>query len=246
MSLKLLFFLFLTHTFAQKEINNWVFTDAFGYEYSIKNNTLFKEKEGEKYEYKNLNLGSISAIDAKNSFQSVVVYKDFHTVILLDNFLNEIKKIDFLNDFQGFMIEYVATAAGNKLWVKEKNTNFFYLLDLKTNLLLPLNRPLEDTIIGIYSDFNYLYFTTKDFKVNRISIFGNIENVLQLDKPISEFRVTTDKIIYHYENQIFENHWNEKKEKLIYTSTYKIENIGISLNKLFIFANNKKAEIDLK
>ena len=246
MPIQFLLFLFLTTAFAQKEMKTWIFTDAFGYEYSIENNTLFKEKEGEKYEYKNLNLGSISTIDAKNSFQTIVFYKDFHTVMVLDNFLNEIKKIDFLNNFQGFMIEYVATAAGNNLWVKEKNTNSFYLLDLKSNQLLPLNRPLQDIVIGISSDFNYLYFTTKDFKVNQISIFGNIKNVLQLDKPIFDFRVTTDKIIYLFENQIFENHWNEKKEKLIYTSSYKIEKFCISLDKLFIFANNKKAEIDFK
>ena len=42
-----------------------------------------------------MQLGEISSIDAFNALKTTVFYRDFNTVIILDNRLSEIMKIDF-------------------------------------------------------------------------------------------------------------------------------------------------------
>ena len=63
--------------------------------YSLKNNILTKNSDGITYQYNNLSLGKITNVDFQNPLQIVIFYKNFNTVVLLDNQLNEIKKIDF-------------------------------------------------------------------------------------------------------------------------------------------------------
>ncbi len=63
--------------------------------YTITNNILTKTNQTSTYQYNNLGLGKITKVEIQNPLQIVVFYKNFNTVVLLDNQLNEIKKIDF-------------------------------------------------------------------------------------------------------------------------------------------------------
>src|SRR5690606_23871748 len=64
--------------------------DALGYDYFSKNNVLYKQKNSEKWEYKNLSLGKITLVDLINPLKILVFYQDFNSVVLLDNQLSEI------------------------------------------------------------------------------------------------------------------------------------------------------------
>jgi hypothetical protein len=63
--------------------------------YSIRNNILVKNSPSTTYQYNNLGLGKISRVDFQNPLQILIFYKNFNSVVFLDNQLNEIKKIDF-------------------------------------------------------------------------------------------------------------------------------------------------------
>ena len=73
--------------------------------YSLNNNILTKNSDGITYQYNNLSLGKITNVDFQNPLQIVIFYKNFNTVVLLDNQLNEIKKIDFNLKVQGIFIK---------------------------------------------------------------------------------------------------------------------------------------------
>jgi hypothetical protein len=242
-----LLFLFLCSTiWSQTNPENWVCKDAIGYDYYIVNNTLYKKNEREQLEYKNLSLGKLSGLDVKNPFQVVVIYKDFHSIILLDNFLNEIKKIDFFNSFNGLMIDYIATAASNKLWIKEKNNNLFYLFDLKTFRLQALNTPILEKIDYIDSDFNWIYYIDAKNKLFQMNVFGNIQLLFELDKKVNGFKINKNNLFYVVDSILFQINLETKKEIKIYESKNKIENYYINDNKIIIFANDNFVEIALK
>jgi hypothetical protein len=231
---------------AQEKWDQWVYRDVFANEYFVHNNTLSKESTDlERWEYKNLNFGSIYSLDAKNPFQILIVYKDVHTVVVLDNFLNEIKKIDFLNDYNAFLIDFVGTAAGNKLWIKEKNINAFYLFDLNTKQFTSLNRPFEQVLKNIVTDFNFLYFINDKNQLFRLNIFGNVTQLHLFEKQVNQFFVIDQKIVYSIENELFVYNFKTNKEELLLKAKNKIENFCINLNKIIIFANDKIEEIEL-
>ena len=69
--------------------------DQFGFYYTIKNNVLSKTKDIQSLEYKNISLGKITKVDLQNPLKIVLFYENFNTVVMLDNQLNEIQKINF-------------------------------------------------------------------------------------------------------------------------------------------------------
>jgi len=76
------------------EADEYIGSDALDYDYFIKNNTLFKLKNSEKYQYKNVSLGKISKVDIQNSLRILIFYENFNMIIALDNQLNEIEKVN--------------------------------------------------------------------------------------------------------------------------------------------------------
>lgn len=243
---KIFLLLFCSIIYCKPNPENWVCRDAIGYDYYLENNTLYKINEKELLEYKNLSFGKISGIDIKNPFQILVIYNDFHTIVLLDNFLNEIRKIDFFNSFNGLMIEYIATSAGNKLWIKEKNNNLFYLFDVKKLHLQILNTPIIDKIIKIDSDFNWIYFLDNQNKLFQMNVFGNTQLLSELYKKIDDFKVYKNNLFYKIDFKIFQMNLNSKKENLIFESENKIENFCIIDNEIIVLSNGKFNKINLR
>ena len=61
----------------------------------IKDNTLYKLQNQKTSNYDNLQLGIISSANAFNTLKINIFYKDFNSVIILDNRLSEMFKMDF-------------------------------------------------------------------------------------------------------------------------------------------------------
>ena len=74
------------------DATTFIGVDSFQNVYTLKGNAFYKNNQEN---YQNLNLGEIFSIDIRNPFKIVLFYKNFNTVILLDNRLNEIEKIQF-------------------------------------------------------------------------------------------------------------------------------------------------------
>ena len=121
-------FLIVEITFSQNAIytenidKTLLLTDTFlGFDnqqnqYSIKDNVLSKNSKLINYQYKNVSLGKITRVDFQNPLQIVVFYNDFNTAILLDNQLNETKKIDFNLLSEAVNIDAIALSSQNQLW----------------------------------------------------------------------------------------------------------------------------------
>ena len=121
-------FLIVGITFSQNAIytenidKTLLLTDTFlGFDnqqnqYSIKDNVLSKNSKLINYQYKNVSLGKITRVDFQNPLQIVVFYNDFNTAILLDNQLNETKKIDFNLLSEAVNIDAIALSSQNQLW----------------------------------------------------------------------------------------------------------------------------------
>ncbi|MFN7045692.1 MAG: hypothetical protein ACK4M1_10900 [Flavobacterium sp.] len=173
--------------------------------YSIKNNNLIKNSESTTYQYNNLGLGKITRVDFQNPLQIVVFYKNFNTVVLLDNQLNEIKKIDFNLKSTPITLEAVALSSQNQIWIYDSISSKIGLYNVNTDTFKWISTVLENPILYHESDYIHFYWTDINLNLYRISIYGTIEKLgnlpkfdtIQLTKNGNSIYKTDDKLYYY-------------------------------------------------
>ena len=171
--------------------------------YSIKNNILIKNSESTTYQYNNLGLGKITRVDFQNPLQIVVFYKNFNTVVLLDNQLNEIKKIDFNLKSTPVSLEAIALSSQNQIWIYDGISSKIGLYNVNTDTFKWISTMLENSILYYESDYTHFYWTDVNLNLYRISIYGTIEKLGILPKFDSIQLTKNGNSIYQLENQLF-------------------------------------------
>ncbi len=149
-------------------------TDAFGWVYEITDNEFSKRQGTAIVKYKNVALGEIARVDLQNPLQIVLFYRRFNTVVLLDNQLNEIRRINFSEIPQPLIAEAAGLASQNRLWVYDITTQEIGLYDLAQNSFKPLTPPFADAIHHYRNDYNYFYWIDATGKCFALNLFGKV------------------------------------------------------------------------
>ena len=150
--------------------------------YFIKENVLIKKSPTKHFQYNNLSLGKITNVDFQNPLEIVIFYKNFNTVVLLDNQLNEIKKIDFNLKSIPINLEAVALSSQNQIWIYDSISSKIGLYNVNTDTFKWISTMLENPISYYESDYTHFYWTDINLNLYRISIYGTIEKLGILPK----------------------------------------------------------------
>ncbi|WP_297869572.1 hypothetical protein [uncultured Flavobacterium sp.] len=207
--------------------------------YSIKNNTLSKKNSSKTYQYNNINLGKITKVDFQNPLQIVVFYKNFNTIILLDNQLNEIKKIEFNLKPTPITLDAVSLSSQNQVWIYDSISSKIGLYNVNTDALKWISTMLENPIINYESDYTHFYWTDKNLNLYRISIYGAIEKLgIQ---PLSEKAqlINNTCSLYQLNNQLFYYSAIDQKKYKITIDEKIISNFFFKDGILSIFTQNE-------
>ncbi|MBC3847441.1 hypothetical protein H8K90_13680 [Winogradskyella echinorum] len=138
--------------------------DTFGtLYYTTKNNTFHKKTKDTIITYSNFQLGEITSANTFNSLKINLFYSDFNTVIILDNRLAEIFKIDFNTISPYKNISFVSTGFDNTLWVFNQDLQQLELYDYKTNKTRLKTVPVQSNILDLKSDYNNCYMLTEKY-----------------------------------------------------------------------------------
>jgi hypothetical protein len=160
--------------------------DGFNSYYYIKDNVLYKKYETTIIQYQNLAFGKIKKVDLLNPLKIVIFYSDFNTVVVLDNQLNEIQKIEFSRLETPIIASSTGISGQNKLWFFNTLNQQIGLYDLTTNQHQYIGAPIRDSFTYYQTDFNYFEFVDKNNLWNTYTIFGRffqngpVENAVQL------------------------------------------------------------------
>ncbi len=157
--------------------DQYIGQDALGYQYFLKNSTLFKLKNGESYQYKNIYLGKISKVDIQNSLKIVVFYESFNTVVILDSLLNEIQKIDFLINKQNIISSAVGISSRNNLWVFNSANQQVGLYDYLNKEYKTISIPITGTIKYYQTNVNNFFWIDENNDAYTCNVFGKIMNL---------------------------------------------------------------------
>ena len=160
--------------------NSLVSIDEFGTQYFFNANTFLARGTFGNLEYSNIQLGNITTANAFNPLKINLFYDDFNTIILLDNRLAEIQKIDFnlITPFRD--ISHVSSANDNDIWIFNVNTQQLELFNYKTNKTKYKTLPIEGQVLNITSNYNYCWLLTSNY-IYTYSYFGTLISKIKND-----------------------------------------------------------------
>lgn len=218
--------------------------DNFGTLFYIKNTVFNRKTTQEKTTYSNIQLGSISSANAFNPLKINLFYKDFNTVIILDNRLGEIFKVDF-NSIQPYKnITHVSTGFDNTLWLYNQDTQQLELFDYKTNVTRTKTLPVESNVIQIISNYNYCWLLTKTH-LYKYNYFGSL--VLKIENNgFSEMAENNGNIILKKDNKLYFLKKNTKNTTPIETPNLLIKQFFVTGETLYIYADETLHQFQLK
>ncbi|MBN4070142.1 hypothetical protein JYT76_00490 [Olleya sp. AH-315-F22] len=212
--LKHILLLFPFLTFAQQSIEvsfvkktkinveTLVGLDNFETVYYINNNELFKTKADKILStYSNIQLGYLTSVNTFNPLKINLFYRDFNTVIILDNRLSEMYKIDF-NTIQPFKdITHISVGNDNSIWLFNQTTQQLENYDYKNNTTRIRALPIQSNIIDLKSNYNFCWLLTKDYLYS-YSYVGSLLSKIP-NNGFTKFVQTNGNLILQKENQLF-------------------------------------------
>ncbi len=190
--------------------------DNLGNEYYLVDNKLLKKN---KLLFSDSSMGFIDKADAYSPIKIKVWFQDYNTLIILDNFLNEITRINFNNISKFTQIRDISSANNNSVWVfdeiemKIKKFDFFKRIFIEN-----IETKIDGIFINFQSNYNYLWVLTDEFfyKINyNGSIIYKSENRNGYNK-ISLFKndviIASNNQLVHFKNdeELFINIKHEK------------------------------------
>ncbi|MBT8273521.1 MAG: hypothetical protein KJO77_06930 [Bacteroidia bacterium] len=137
--------------------------DNFNTTYHVLNNTLFKTNSKESINYSNVQMGGITSANAFNPLKIPVFYQNFNTVIILDNRLAEITRIDFnaRNPFR--VVTHISSGNDNTFWLFNQNTQQIELFDYLANKSRVRSLPIKGEVFDLDSNYNFCWLLTEEF-----------------------------------------------------------------------------------
>ncbi|WP_298394390.1 hypothetical protein [Flavobacterium sp.] len=177
--------------------------DGFNNCIYLKNNVLFKKIDQSIIQYQNLGLGKITKVDITNPLKIIIFYEEFNSVIVLDNQLNEIQKIEFSRLEQPVLASAIGISGQNKLWVFNSLSQQIGLYDLTTGIYENKSNPLNQPIAFYQTDFNYFHWIDKDKIWYTATIFGRIITNGNVEVSSDLLLLPQNKILFSKDNKLF-------------------------------------------
>lgn len=171
--------------------------DTFGtLYYSDKKNSFYKKNADTTISYANFQLGKITSANTFNPLKINLFYQDFNSVVILDNRLAEIIKIDFnlLQDYKN--VSFVSSGFDNTLWLFNQDQQQLELYDYLNKKTRFKAVPIQSEIIELKSDYNYCFMLTNAY-LYVYNYFGSlirkIENTGFTDMAFSKAHIILKK-----------------------------------------------------
>lgn len=162
------------------DIGSLIAVDNFGTTYYVVNNVLYKDNATTSITYNNLQLGELYSVNTFNPLKINLFYKDFNTLIVLDNRLAEIYKVNF-NAIQPYKnVAHVTTGFDNTVWIFNTDLQYLQLYDYQNNAVRAETIPVQSEVLGLKSNYNYCWLLTKNY-LYKYNYFGSLISKIEND-----------------------------------------------------------------
>jgi len=189
MKFVVLFFLLFSSIFYGQELtlsntlplnaDRFIGVDQYNHLYFLKNRILHKQGGDGNFVFNDLQLGRITSVDIINPLKIVVFFQDTNTVVLLDNKLNEIQRINFNMTSPFLNIGAATTAGNNSLWIFNLDSQQLEHYNYTQRAKKTVSQPFSGQLISMVSNFNYCFALTPN-KLRAYNVYGSFLNEIEV------------------------------------------------------------------
>lgn len=221
-----------------------ILVDNFGTEYYLKNDVFHKKTTGNNITYNNLQLGTLHSANAFNPLKINLFYKDFNTIIILDNRLAEIFKIDFnaLSPYKN--VTHISTGHDNTIWVFNQDLQKLELFDYKTRTSRAQTVPVQSSVLDLKSNYNFCWLLTENY-LYVYNYFGSLVKKVK-NNGYTAIVESNENVILKKDNALFYMKSNQDKILPIKTSNLLINQFFVTNETLYIYHIETLHEYQLK
>lgn len=221
-----------------------VSADNFKNQYYINNNVFNKKSNTQTITYNNLQLGNLESANTFNPLKINLFYKDFNTVIILDNRLAEIFKIDFNTISEYKNVSHIATGHDNTIWIFNQDTQQLELYDYKQNTSRAQALPIQSGVLDLKSNYNTCWLLTK----KHLYIYNYFGSLLKKTKNdgFSSLAESNQNIILKKDNTLYYLKKNTENPIRISTPNLLIKQFFVTNETLYIYNNESIYEYQIK
>lgn len=224
---------------AKAATQRFVGMDGFGWEYTITDNELRKQKDGQTFKYRSVSLGEIYKADIQNPLQIVLFYRKFNSAVLLDNQLNETSRINFSDLPQPLIAEAVGLASQNKLWLYDMTTQQLGLYDLAQGNFKTITPPFSGSIKDYQNDYNYFYWIDNTNKCYMVNIFGKVGQLGMVPEYDKAQILSTNELIIQKDNKLYLYNLEKQTQTPIEVAEKSFRNFHYAAQILTIFTDSE-------
>ncbi len=256
---KLCYILFIFHfaSFSQKQVNASLkdsiaitVETLFGIDtfntlyYTTEDNAFLKKTNDTLIAYNNFQLGKITSANVFNPLKINLFYQDFNTVIILDNRLAEIAKLDFNTQNPYKNVSHISTGFSNTLWLFNQDNQHLELYDYNTNTVQVKTLPIPSNVLDLKSDYNYCYLLTENY----LYIYNYFGSLIQKHKNegFSNMAFSKGHLVLKAGNSLFLMAKDNLEIKPISGIKKSISQFLVTNQSLYIYCNQKLFTYHLK
>lgn len=221
------------------EKDSFIGMDVYDNLYSLYDNVFFKEKAASKWQYKNVALGKIEAVDLQNPLQIVLFYKQMNSVVLLDNQLNETVKINFSETNPELIPNNIGLASQNRFWLFDFLSQRLGLYDFRKNHFSTITNAFSTPIAYSQSDYNFFYWIDTSHNMYVSNLFGNIHYLGNLPDYETVRIVSADVVLLKNNNILNYYNLKTKTSQIIPIGEKTIKSFCLKEQILSIFTDNE-------
>lgn len=221
--------------FETNSMNNiFLITDHSIYQYN------YSGKEIQSYS--NSEYGNLHSIDVNNPFKILLFYKDFNTIVFLDNKLAEISTHISLDKLNIYETNAVCISSTGGFWLFNTNTFQLEKYNKKQNLLqygTKMESIIDRSLLPNYlSEIgNKIYLGFKNKGVYLFDIYGTFIKFIPIPYK-SKPKIINNYIFYDTDTTINRYNTRNFESKNIHNKYNNNEMFSIEKNKIFIGSKN--------
>ena len=219
------------------DVNTFVGIDSYNDTFYIKDQILFKKTSKSIFNFKDFQLGEIYSVDIVNPMNIVVYYQDFNTVVLLDNKLSEIERINFNNIFEFINSSQATLAANTSLWVFNMDSQQLELYNYRSNTKILVSQPINGEVLSIASNFNYSFILTEE-KIRAYNIYGSLLAEIK-NEGFQKIVQLNENLIAIKDNELYYIDKETREITKIKSPEISIKDLQLTQDFLYIYNENK-------
>ncbi|WP_290699684.1 hypothetical protein [Lacinutrix sp.] len=231
-------------TTTEFKVDSIIGIDNFGTTFFTLNNTLIKKQEDKLLKYSNVQLGTITSANSFNPLKINVFYKAFNTVIILDNRLAEIYKIDFNQTEDYKNVSHVSVGSDNTIWVFNQDLMQLELYDYRTNTTRARTLPIENNLLDMVSNYNSCWLLTKKY-IYKYNYFGSLVSKTP-NNGYTNIKESNENIIFKKNNTLFYHAKNSEITKSIGITNLLISQFFVTNEIVYIYTDKVLYQYQLK